>query len=155
MDILPAAAALAVILMAAGLIVRSVPTDHPPRSRRVAHAPATAEDPTADPQPASNDDPTPAAADPWVVTEEPLIVTPGDLVAAGGKRGPVLAYVEQPRRSPDPERLIQTEVLIPTGTFANVWRAVRLAVMVIVFGVAFGTAIVAAARVIVWVFSAG
>ena len=175
MDIIPAAAALAVIMLTASLVMRmDTSGQHTPRARRRAErreqhsasvATGMSDEPSLDPWPtepatgtpdievalddAATPVPTPdilpggvpaGANDPWVVHEEPLIVPSGDIAVSERRRGggPVLAYIQQPRRSPDPDRFIQTEILIPTGTVARLWSGVRLLIAVVVFGTVFG-----------------
>jgi hypothetical protein len=140
MDYLPAAAALAVMLITAGFILRTTPGS------------TTAEPITRSPIP-----PVPAFEDgsdrdPWVVEREPLVLE--ELPApVAGQPAPVLAYVEQPRRSPHAERLIQTEVLEESGSVAHAWRAIRLLVSLLALGALLGFGAVAFVRAVVWLLT--
>lgn len=144
---MPAAAALAVILITAGFIMRTTPGS---RSDSPGVVPAEAAlPPQQDAEPA---EPAVAGADPWVVQREALIIDEAPGIVAGG-RAPVLAYIDQPKRSPDPERLIQTEVLVRSGTVARAWGAMRLALSLLALGAALGFGLIGFVRALVWVFS--
>lgn len=54
----------------------------------------------------------------------------------------------------DPERLIQTEVIVPAGAERSPAAAIRLLVTIVVFGVLFGIGIIAATRAIEFLFRA-
>lgn len=151
MDIIPAAAALAVIMITAGFILRA-PSERDPKPER---STPQADEPRPDRHMPGAAREAEQAHDPWIVEPEPLIVAASPEDIAPGAGGPVLAYVDQPRRSPDPSRFIQTEVLVPASAVAQIWRTVRLVVSVLAFGIVFGFGSIALVRVVMWFFNLG
>ena len=89
-----------------------------------------------------------SAHDPWTIDPDD---PEADLVGAAATAAvPVLAYIDVPRRSHDPERLIQTEVLQPSGSARWGGAFLRLALAVLFFGAALGFGIIGAVRAVGW-----
>ena len=88
--------------------------------------------------------------------ERPVRTAPdrGLVMSGGGEAltadGPVLAYLEQPRWAPRADRYLDSEVLVPEGSWYRLLALARLMVAILALGVAAGLGVILAARGMIW-----